>query len=383
MSSVYYETGRHLIAASIALAAVDVIAVAAKFWVRRKYKQGLKADDWLLVPATLLSIVFAIILSYGAFNDAIGGSIKLPVGDPGRRAEETYKLTLGRKIQWPFLVLHPIAMGLVRCSFLLFYLRIFSVNRARIFVLISIGVVVAWSISFFFAELFQCGANFTSNWSMTLFLVHCPDTLWILFFSFLTAAILDVYILILPMPFILRLKLPLTKKLGVMSILVVGAATVVASVIRLSILAPSIFSVTTGGAPVSYEQRSARLSSTIYWGQVELGVAIFVACLPTIQKVLRPQEGTGFLSRLGMTGNSSRASTKNSKHSFNTSASSRAMGKPQILVDQSVDVAYEDADNRPILGRGMKRTKNGEENMSDIEMHAGLGRDHAQARTNY
>lgn len=53
MATVYYETGRHLIAASIALAVVDVIAVATKFWVRLSFKQSLLADDWLLVPATV------------------------------------------------------------------------------------------------------------------------------------------------------------------------------------------------------------------------------------------------------------------------------------------------------------------------------------------
>lgn len=53
MAPVYFETGRHLIAASISLAVVDVIAVLTKFWVRLSLKQPLMADDWLLVPATV------------------------------------------------------------------------------------------------------------------------------------------------------------------------------------------------------------------------------------------------------------------------------------------------------------------------------------------
>jgi hypothetical protein len=52
-AGIYYEEGKHIIAASIAMAAVDVLAVAMKFWVRLSFKQPLKADDWLLVPATV------------------------------------------------------------------------------------------------------------------------------------------------------------------------------------------------------------------------------------------------------------------------------------------------------------------------------------------
>jgi hypothetical protein len=55
MASVYFETGKHLTAASISLMVVDIIAVAFKFWVRLRLKQPLLADDWLLVPATVRS----------------------------------------------------------------------------------------------------------------------------------------------------------------------------------------------------------------------------------------------------------------------------------------------------------------------------------------
>lgn len=51
--SKYYDTAPHVIAASVALPVVDIIAVALKFRTRQFQKQPLKADDWLLVPATV------------------------------------------------------------------------------------------------------------------------------------------------------------------------------------------------------------------------------------------------------------------------------------------------------------------------------------------
>lgn len=49
----YYETAEHVIAASIALPIVDILAVALKFRIRRIQKHPWKADDWCLVPATV------------------------------------------------------------------------------------------------------------------------------------------------------------------------------------------------------------------------------------------------------------------------------------------------------------------------------------------
>jgi hypothetical protein len=49
----YHQTVPHVIAASIALSVVDVVAVSLKFWVRWMHNQALMADDWLLIPATV------------------------------------------------------------------------------------------------------------------------------------------------------------------------------------------------------------------------------------------------------------------------------------------------------------------------------------------
>ncbi|KAH4802903.1 hypothetical protein HBI81_084900 [Parastagonospora nodorum] len=371
MATVYFETGKHLTAASISLMVVDIIAVAFKFWVRLRLKQPLMADDWLLVPATVLSIGLGAMLTYGVSQGALGGSIDIPPGGDGRAELEMARLTLGRKIQFPFLLLHPLAVGLVRCSFLFLYLRIFSVNRRRMLIAASICIVSAWSVSFFFAELFQCGINFKSNWgSVKLFAAHCPDSLWILFVGFLTSAILDVYILVLPMPFIWMLKLGIGKKIGVTIILLIGSATVVASVLRLSFLGPRVFSAKQG-PPLTFEQRSASLSSALYWGMIELGVGIFVACIPTVQKFCRQQDRQGLLSHIGMAGASSSSSR---------TVGSKDTNKPRICVDHTVNIAYGDldADRKPKLSRlesvWARHGTRSECNAAYIEMQPGRSR---------
>lgn len=49
----YYETPGHVIAAAVALSILDIVALFLRFYTRRRKNQGLKIDDWLLVPAVV------------------------------------------------------------------------------------------------------------------------------------------------------------------------------------------------------------------------------------------------------------------------------------------------------------------------------------------
>lgn len=49
----YYMSPGHVIAAAVALSVVDIVAVALRFWTRKIQRQPPKADDWLMIPATV------------------------------------------------------------------------------------------------------------------------------------------------------------------------------------------------------------------------------------------------------------------------------------------------------------------------------------------
>jgi hypothetical protein len=49
----YFVTPTHVIAAAVGLSILDVTFVTFKFLGRKLQKQPLKADDWLLIPATV------------------------------------------------------------------------------------------------------------------------------------------------------------------------------------------------------------------------------------------------------------------------------------------------------------------------------------------
>jgi hypothetical protein len=46
-----WTTPSHVLAAAIGLSALDIAAVTLRFIIRKKKKQPIKADDWLIIPA--------------------------------------------------------------------------------------------------------------------------------------------------------------------------------------------------------------------------------------------------------------------------------------------------------------------------------------------
>jgi hypothetical protein len=49
----YFQTPSHVVAAGIGLPILDIVFVLLRFAARKKQRQPLRADDWLLVPATV------------------------------------------------------------------------------------------------------------------------------------------------------------------------------------------------------------------------------------------------------------------------------------------------------------------------------------------
>ena len=94
----------------------------------------------------------------------------------------------------------------------------------------------------------------------------------------------DVVILILPLPSLLRLKAPISKRLALVAIFSVGIICIVASCIRISIL------VLWGE---SGENASKYGSDVVLWGQVEVNCGIVCASFPFLQSLFKRDSAGG------------------------------------------------------------------------------------------
>ncbi|KAI0549716.1 hypothetical protein F4679DRAFT_595511 [Xylaria curta] len=278
----YYETASHNIAAAVILPSVDIVAVSLRFWVRTKKNQRLKADDWLLIPATLLTIGIGIVILYGTSHKALGHTLILPEGYTGSiYLLQTDQLVLNGKLEWAFDLMFPWAIGCTKASLLFFYLRIFSVHKwskTTVLLKVLIALVFIWSTAFFFSVLFMCNTHFAAIWGPTVNLYTvCIKTLAKLEAICITDFFADVAIIVLPIPLIWHLKLSKGRKIGISAIFLLGIVSIAASLTRLVLISQLVF---TGFIPTADEICLVTLE--IYWAIVEVGIGILVACLPSL-----------------------------------------------------------------------------------------------------
>jgi hypothetical protein len=95
------------------------------------------------------------------------------------------------------------AFGFTKLSILFFYRRIF---RGLAFDIVSwtlIAVSVGWTISFFFATVFDCGTNIERNWGNVLDVqTKCINNFKLYLDLAITDVVVDVLILLTPIPWV-------------------------------------------------------------------------------------------------------------------------------------------------------------------------------------
>jgi hypothetical protein len=86
-----------------------------------------------------------------------------------------------------------------------------------------IAVITLWMAAFFFATVFQCGTHWELNWApIGVFLTQCSNTLNMLTVFTATDLLTDFIIMLMPTPIIWGLRLPIEKKIGVLSLFMVA-----------------------------------------------------------------------------------------------------------------------------------------------------------------
>ena len=90
-------------------------------------------------------------------------------------------------------------------SSLFFYPRIFAVNKRSLtsYLMRLILLVTLWSITLFFASLFQCRLNFWAIWGSTVdILNNCIETMELVLAVCIIGVITDIAIICAPIPLV-------------------------------------------------------------------------------------------------------------------------------------------------------------------------------------
>ncbi|OTB01758.1 hypothetical protein M426DRAFT_211617 [Hypoxylon sp. CI-4A] len=283
----YYMEPSHVIAVSIALSVVDIIAVALRVWARKIQNQPLKADDWLMIPATLVTVGIGASQVYGVSHRALGYPIDVPAGYTGDpSALNTPQLRLKSQLEWISELMLPVALGCLKASFLFFYLRIFATKQNNTMEKVLMGSIIfvaLWVVAFFFATLFECGSDFQAIWSSEKeYLARCSNTIPLVLTLCITDFLTDIYIIGFPVRLVIQLHVSTGKKVSICFMFLLGAGTVALSLTRFIMMAGSFvgnFNITSDNI--------LGVTACMYWGMAECGVGVIAACLPTIQTLFR------------------------------------------------------------------------------------------------
>lgn len=99
-----------------------------------------------------------------------------------------------------------VCIGCIKLSVVTFYRRLFVTQQRSWFSIATItliGIIVAWTIAFFFVFLFYCGTHIEKEWSTVMDIIeYCPNALNDQIAIGITDAIVDIAILVIPIPMV-------------------------------------------------------------------------------------------------------------------------------------------------------------------------------------
>ncbi|KAF2232282.1 hypothetical protein EV356DRAFT_517582 [Viridothelium virens] len=214
-------TRESAIAIGICFPILGAILIALRFYTRWLQKVPRQVDDWLCLPAWLCVTGCCASLLTGVFK---GAFVDQPPASPDDVTEQQHILA---QVTAAIVMFWMSADTLIKLSILFFYRRIFMGRVFNICTWVMIVLSVVWLIYTFFSWIFYCGTylkeDFEGGWAI------CP--LWgfdIQMGVFCLDSLIDLVLIILPVPFIWKLQLSLSRKLVVIFIFLIGGLAFVA-----------------------------------------------------------------------------------------------------------------------------------------------------------
>lgn len=267
-----------LIAMCVIFSLSSTAAVILRFYSRKFKGLRFQADDWLIAASLVFVLGLNFMFLAGCVQNVITGHS--PVVNDFPVSTETEHLA--EKYKYGFQTTEKLAFGLIKLSILFLWRRIFGHVRAfNIVSWIMIGIVTAWSITFFLATVFQCGLDWSLNWApIANFLTQCSNTLNMLSVFTATDIFTDLMIIAMPIPMIWSLQMSVQRKIAINAMFLVGFFAIGAGIARMV-----AYLVT------SYEKASnpdfiQDFTIFLLWSLIELNVAMICACLPTLLPVM-------------------------------------------------------------------------------------------------
>ncbi|PYH49850.1 uncharacterized protein BP01DRAFT_309921 [Aspergillus saccharolyticus JOP 1030-1] len=212
----------NLYASSILPFCIAFICVALRFWCRWRNTAGVWIDDWLILASLACgagltaSLLWWIPRALGRHIQTFGPNA----------TEDAYIGLFSCELTYTGVIV------LVKFSILALYWRLFNRSNIKIPIGIIASAVCMWGIAVFLLTLLQCVPT-RGLWDQSIDASCNVDSQKFLFAISIPNIIIDVTLLTLPIPYILKLNTSSSHKKAIMSMFLLGSFVCIASIMRL------------------------------------------------------------------------------------------------------------------------------------------------------
>ncbi|KAE8374523.1 hypothetical protein BDV26DRAFT_295885 [Aspergillus bertholletiae] len=264
--------GPRILAVVWSLSALTTLVVAARLYIRQYLIRNAGIDDYIIVIALCLTLSCVgmttanVHMGYGKHAWALE-----------RSTLET--ITLVNTVSFSIGVF---CFTLPKVAVTVLLTRILNPSRAqRIWLWTMIGITASMSFACFFLLLIQCDPP-KATWQHHLVIegkANCNDVQILIRYAIFNAALsatVDLYLAIYPSTVLMKLRMPLRKRLALCAALGMGSIAA-ATAIAKSTQFPDF---------AHQEDYTYETADLVMWTNVESNVLILASCIPTLQPIL-------------------------------------------------------------------------------------------------
>ncbi|OJI79384.1 hypothetical protein ASPTUDRAFT_59470 [Aspergillus tubingensis CBS 134.48] len=241
-----------------------VMRIYTKIHIMRKFWW----DDVCLILAWIFSIGTQSVILYGYTYGGYG--VHIEYLSPA--VLEIYVKTLLAAA-----IIYVPALAAAKFALLMLYYRLLHMIRIwRNIIFLVTFIIASYTIALTLGLIFPC-QPIAKNWDLTITTGHCVDRVGFYLATAITNTVSDIILILIPIPVIIKLKLPLIQKLGVGCMFGIGCLTIITSIIRLVTLMPLVTS----------DDQSYEIALAVIFIIIEANFIIICPCLPYLKQFLR------------------------------------------------------------------------------------------------
>ncbi|KAI9750249.1 MAG: hypothetical protein M1815_001901 [Lichina confinis] len=263
-----------VLASTIAVSVLPLIAVIVRFWSRKLKRTPWKQDDYCIVVALVFSfgmmVQVTVATRYGLGQQALKAGLD--------------NVTVFFKIVYAYQLTYGFTITLVKACILMFYHRTFVSHGFRRTVWGMAAFILLYFVPFTTAAIFQC-RPLRLAWNKTLDGV-CIDYVAYFKAASIVNLVTDVLLLVMPLPVVWRLNITPRQKIAVTGIFTLGGFVCVVAGLRI----PYVLKISFGGNPTMNSVEG------FIWTNVEVAMSIVCACLPVMRPFFRALLKDGLMS---------------------------------------------------------------------------------------